>query len=128
MKVTPKSLFRLCLILFVLPSFAQLATGPGTTTERRVDAILHQLTLEEKIDLIGGTHDFYTRPIPRLQIPSLRMSDGTMGVHSYGPATDYPAPIALAASWDVDLVRRVGESMGRDAQARGVHFILAPGM
>jgi beta-glucosidase len=86
------------------------------------------MTLPEKMDLIGGTHDFYTRPISRLGIPSLRMSDGTMGVHNYGPTIAYPAPIALAASWDVDLAKRVGASMGRDARSRGVHFILAPGM
>ena len=96
--------------------------------ERRVEALLGKLTLEEKITLIGGINDFYTRPIPRLAIPSLRMSDGPTGVHDYGPTTAYPAPILLAASWDTDLARRVGVSMGQDARARGVDFILAPGM
>jgi beta-glucosidase len=56
------------------------------------------------------------------------MSDGPLGVHDYGPTTAYPAGIALAASWDVDLARRVGEMMGKDARARGVNFILAPGL
>src|SRR5207245_4471358 len=51
-----------------------------------------------------------------------------MGVHDYGPTTAYPAGIALAASWDLDLAKRVGVSMGKDARARGVHIILAPGM
>lgn len=86
------------------------------------------MTLEEKIEYIGGTHDFYTKPIPRLHVPSLRMSDGPMGVHDYGPTTAYPAPIAVAAAWDVDLATRVGLNMGNDARARGVHFVLAPGM
>jgi beta-glucosidase len=99
-----------------------------TEIEKRVEALLGKLTLEEKITLIGGVNDFYTRPIPRLGIPSLRMSDGPAGVHDYGPATAYPAGILLAASWDVDLARRVGISMGRDARARGVHLILAPGL
>jgi len=44
------------------------------------------------------------------------------------PTTAYPAGIALAASWDANLARRVGAMMGDDARARGVHFILAPGM
>jgi len=109
-------------------ALAQSTGDSGAAIERRVAQILGQLTLEEKIDLIGGTHDFYTQAIPRLRIPSLRMSDGTMGVHNYGPTTAYPAPIALAASWDVELAKRVGASMGRDARARGVHVILAPGM
>lgn len=56
------------------------------------------------------------------------MSDGPMGVHDYGLTTAYPAGIALAASWDVDLAHRFGIAMGKDARARGVHFILAPGM
>ena len=73
-------------------------------------------------------NDFYTRPISRLGIPSLRMSDGPMGVHDYGLTTAYPAGIALAASWDTELVRQFGTAMGKDARARGVHFILAPGM
>jgi beta-glucosidase len=86
------------------------------------------MTLEEKITINGGINDFYSRPIPRLGIPSLRMSDGPLGVHDYGPTTAYPAGIALAASWDPELAKRVGTAMGKDARARGVHFILAPGM
>ena len=108
--------------------FAQSPRDVNATIEQRVAQILGQMTLEEKIDYIGGTHDFYIRPIPRLDIPSLRMSDGPMGIHDYGPTTAYPAPIAVAASWDVDLANRVGQSMGNDARARGVHFVLAPGM
>ncbi len=120
---------RLLPVLFYAAlSFTQSAATSNAAIERRVDQILSQMTREEKIDYIGGTHDFYVRPISRLQFPSLRMSDGPMGVHDYGPTTAYPAPIALAASWDVDLAKRVGRSMGNDARARGVHFILAPGM
>jgi beta-glucosidase len=96
--------------------------------EKRVEALLGKMTVEEKITLIGGINDFYTRAIPRLGLPALRMSDGPLGVHDYGETTAYPAGIALAASWDTDLARRVGISMGQDARARGVHFILAPGM
>ena len=96
--------------------------------ESRVEALLSKMTLDEKIMLIGGTNDFYTQAIPRLGIPALRMSDGPMGVHDFGPATAYPAGLALAASWDTDLAKRVGEVMGQDARARGVNFVLAPGM
>ncbi len=96
--------------------------------EKRVDSILSKMTLEGKIEMLGGVNDFYTRSIPRLGISSLRMSDGPMGVHDYGLTTAYPASIALAASWDVDLAERFGTAMGEDARARGVHFILGPGM
>lgn len=96
--------------------------------QKRADALLAKMTLDEKLTLIGGTNDFYTQAITRLGISQFRMSDGPLGVHDYGPTTAYPAPIALVASWDVELARRVGESMGKDARARGVHFILAPGL
>lgn len=106
----------------------QSAHQSPTEVEKRVEALLSKMSVEEKITLIGGINDFYTRAISRLGLPALRMSDGPLGVHDYGETTAYPAGIALAASWDTDLARRVGISMGQDARARGVHFILAPGM
>jgi beta-glucosidase len=107
---------------------SQSAQTPKADIEKRVDVLLAKMTLDEKLTFIGGINDFYIQGIPRLGIPALRMSDGPLGVHDYGPTTAYPAGIALAASWDTDLARRVGEMMGKDARARGVHFILAPGM
>jgi beta-glucosidase len=109
-------------------TMAQSVHQSPAEVEKRVEALLSKMTVEEKITLIGGINDFYTRAIPRLGLPELRMSDGPLGVHDYGETTAYPAGIALAASWDTDLARRVGISMGQDARARGVHFILAPGM
>ena len=120
------TLFALLSALVV--SRAQAKHPSPAEVEKRVDALLGKMTVDEKIALIGGINDFYTRAIPRLGIPALRMSDGPMGVHDYGETTAYPAGINLAASWDVDLAKRVGEAMGKDARARAVHFILAPGM
>jgi beta-glucosidase len=117
--------------MFALPIVwtASLASAQtSANVEKRVDALLRSMTLEEKISLLGGTDTLNSSPLPRLGIPALRMSDGPVGVHDYGPTTAYPAGIALAASWDTELARRVGESMGDDARARGVHFILGPGL
>ena len=123
------SLFLAAVPCLGLSLASQAQQKPSTAEiEKRVDLLLSKMTLEEKITLIGGVNDFYTRPIPRVGIPALRMSDGPTGVHDYGPTTAYPAGILLAASWDADLARRVGISMGMDARARGVHFVLAPGM
>ena len=125
--MTKRLAWGLALLLFAQTALAQ--TPPSRTEiERRVDSLLDKMTVDEKIEIIGGINDFYTRAIPRLGVPALRMSDGPMGVHDYGLTTAYPAGIALAASWDVDLAHRFGVAMGRDARARGVHFILAPGM
>src|SRR5437016_11175741 len=119
---------RSLLAILILALYSLAHAQSPADIDQRVNSLLSQMTLEEKIDYIGGLNDFYIRAIPRLKIPSLRMSDGPMGVHDYGLTTAYPAGIALAASWDVDLAQRIGSAMGRDARARGVHFVLAPGM
>jgi beta-glucosidase len=122
------SFFLILALAFSQCASAQTRRLSRAEAEKRADALLAKMTLDEKLTLVGGINDFYTQAIPRLGIPQFRMSDGPLGVHDYGPTTAYPAPIALAASWDVDLAWRVGESMGKDARARGVHFILAPGL
>src|SRR6516225_9228102 len=121
-------------LCFALPASVQ-ATGPQTTTgsadatvEQRVNAILDRMTLEQKIDLIGGIDDFYIRGYDQLGWPRLKMADGPMGVRNFGPSTAYPAGIALAASWNPELANRIGKGLGRDARAMGVHFLLGPGV
>ncbi len=123
-----RNILFVTLILTLCSALEAQSKPSAADIDKRVDSLLTQMTLEEKIDYIGGIHDFYIRAFPRLGIPALRMSDGPMGVHDYGLTTAYPAGIALAASWDADLALRVGTSMGKDARARGVHFILGPGM
>lgn len=123
-----KKFVAIFIVVFLVPLSPAQSAPTKPDIERRVDSILSRMTTDEKITLIGGINDFYTRAIPRLGIPSLRMSDGPMGVHDYGLTTAYAAGIALAASWDVDLAHQVGAAMGNDARARGVHFILGPGM
>src|SRR5580704_2694900 len=120
---------RVGIVLLCVAQFGMAQTTPSKTdVEKRVDSLLGKMTQEEKIEMVGGINDFYTRPIPRLGIPALKMSDGPMGVHDYGLTTAYPASIALAASWDTELAQRFGTAMGKDARARGVHLILGPGM
>jgi beta-glucosidase len=56
------------------------------------------------------------------------MSDGPVGVRTFGPAPAYTAGVALAATWDPAMAERVGASLGDDARARGVNFLLGPGV
>src|SRR5438552_956209 len=92
-------------------------------TEDRVESILNQMTIEEKIDLLGGIDSFSIRGVPRLGVPRLKMADGPIGVRNYGPATTMAGGIALAATWNPALAERVGTEIGRDARAKGVHFL-----
>src|SRR5450432_2616393 len=96
--------------------------------EQRVDAMIAKLTLEQKIDLIGGEDSMFIRAVPEINFPRLKMSDGPYGVRTWGPDTAYAAGIGLAASWDPELVRRTGVAIAQDARARGVNFLLAPGV
>ncbi|HUK30593.1 MAG TPA: glycoside hydrolase family 3 C-terminal domain-containing protein [Candidatus Acidoferrum sp.] len=100
--------------------------APDKNVEARVDGLLKEMTLEEKIDLLSGRRGFYTFPIDRLGIPALKMADGPMGVRNYGPSTVFPAGIGLAATWDTAMARRVGAAMAQDARARGVNILLGP--
>jgi len=83
--------------------------------------------LEEKLDLIGGLDSFYIRDIAHIGLPRLKMADGPAGVRNYGPSTTFGG-IGLAATWDSHLAERVGAFIGQDARARGVHFMLGPGV
>lgn len=110
------------------PSTTPAAPTPARSPEERADALLAQMTLEEKLDYIGGHQEFFIRAVPRLGIPEIKLSDGPAGCRNWGPSTAYPASLALAASFDLELAERVGTSMGRDCRARGVHILLAPGV
>ena len=117
------------LTFFVLAAaFAVPLTAASPDTEKRVSDILAKMTTEEKIDLTGGVDFFYVRAIPRLGLPKLKMSDGPIGARNDGPATTMAGGIALAATWNTALAERVGGAIGRDARARGVHFMLGPGV
>jgi beta-glucosidase len=100
----------------------------SAAVEARVSDLLSRLTLDEKLALIGGDREFFIRAIPRLSIPEVKMSDGPLGVRNYGPSTAYPATAGLAATWDASLALDYGASLGRDARARGVGILLAPGV
>jgi beta-glucosidase len=101
----------------------------GAQSAPMADSIVGKMTLDQKIDYIGGT-GFAIRAVPELGLPALEMSDGPVGVRSnFGfPSTTYTAGICLAASWDPEMAERVGAGIGKDARARGIHFMLGPGI
>ncbi|MDQ1450544.1 MAG: beta-glucosidase [Acidobacteriaceae bacterium] len=106
------------------------APHPLTAADRQhIDEIVHKMTLAEKLDYIGGM-EMTIRAVPSVNVRALQMSDGPVGVRldSGFPSTTYSAGIGLAASWDRELAQRVGAGIGRDARARGINFMLGPGV
>jgi beta-glucosidase len=107
---------------------AQMSDTTQPEVEQRVESLLAQLTLDEKLSLLGGVDAFYTAAIPTIKLPRLKMSDGPSGTRNDGAATAMAGGIALASTWNEALARDVGVQIGRDARARSVHFLLGPGV
>jgi len=99
--------------------------------------ILSRLTLEEKAVLCTGATPWQTVAIERLGIPSITVADGPHGVRRVAdtetlmaeslPATCFPTASALASTWDVDLLRALGEALGEECISLGVDILLGPG-
>ncbi len=99
---------------------------------RDVEDLLRQMTLQEKVAMLAGTNMWYTVPVERLGIPSLKMSDGPNGARGAGGFTGgvkaacFPAEISLASTWNTDLLERVGQALAREAKMKGAQVLLAP--
>src|SRR4051812_208980 len=103
--------------------------------EARVTAILDQMTTEEKADLATGElnnfYGFYNNPEQRVGIPAQRMADGPVGVRIANPnvdqrSTEFPSGTAMSASFDRELLRTVGATLGNEALHTGHNVLLAP--
>ena len=101
---------------------------------KRVEELLQQLTLKEKISLLSGKDIWNTVPIGRLGIPSIVMTDGPHGVRAanpeagrvIGPTTAFPTGISMGACWDVELMEQVGKALGAETRGMGCDILLGP--
>lgn len=128
-----------------LITFLSLALMGGTSfgqaipaekaDEARIDRLLGQLSLEEKMDLIrGGIEDpavnqgqaGYLPGVPRLHIPSLRLADGPPGVLTRVPAQAETATMGVAATFSVKDAEANGVVIGRQARSLGIDVVLQP--
>ena len=109
-------------------ALAQAPVPDSAAIESQAHSLVAKLTLEQKIELLGGIDGMYTRPMPSIALPRFKMSDASVGVRTWGPTTAYAGGVALAATWDADFARRLGEGLGRNARARDVNFLLGPGV
>ncbi|HEX7736434.1 MAG TPA: glycoside hydrolase family 3 C-terminal domain-containing protein [Ktedonobacteraceae bacterium] len=99
---------------------------------RDLEDLLRQMTLQEKVSMLAGADMWQTVPVERLGIPAIKMTDGPNGARGGGGFTDgvkaacFPAGIALAATWNPELVGRVGQALGQEARTKGARVLLAP--
>lgn len=97
--------------------------------------IINQMTLDEKISLIGGYNMFFTKGFEKYNIPSLYFSDATQGVNIRSELDDqleksvaFPCPIALTSSWNTELAGRYAKSIGEECRTGEIAVLLGPGM
>ena len=106
--------------------------------DKDIKSIISQMTLEEKAALCTGASSWTTTPVERLGVPELICSDGPHGVRRQAdvneigvkslPATCFPTASCVSASWDVELVSRMGEALGEECIALNVDVLLGPGV
>ena len=109
---------------------------------KNIEIILSKMTLEEKIALCSGKNFWETKGYKKYGIPSMQMCDGPhglrkqnvcsrtdmLGINESVPATCFPAEVTTAASWDINLLERVGSAIGQEAKVQNIGLVLGPGV
>ncbi|WP_200810933.1 glycoside hydrolase family 3 protein [Demequina sp. NBRC 110057] len=104
---------------------------PTSATLEGCRALAERLPLERKVELLTGATMWRLIALPELGMRSLTFSDGPVGVRGLGETEGetsilLPTPSGIAAAWDLDLAREVGEAFAQEARAHGVDVVLAP--
>ena len=105
-----------------------------------IEKILQEMTLEEKAQMCSGRDFWHSQDVERLGIPSVMMCDGPNGLRKQKGQGDhlginesietvcYPASSAIACSFDRELLKKLGESLGDECQSEQVAMLLGPGV
>ena len=108
--------------------------------KEKIQNLIAQMTLEEKAGMCSGSDFWHLKGVERLGIPSVMVTDGPHGLRKQADSADhlginesekaicFPAGCATASSFDRDLIRRQGETIGQECQAMNVSTILGPAM
>lgn len=112
--------------------------NPFENVEEKAKELVLQMTLEEKASLCSGLDFWHTKPIERLGIPSVMVTDGPhglrkqneasdhLGINNSVPAACFPTASATACSFDRELMERMGKAIGEECRAENVAVILGP--
>jgi beta-glucosidase len=111
----------LLVVLIATPNIARAydpVLSSDAVLEQKIDGIIQQMTLEEKVSLCSGDFTGGFRGIPRLNIAGIKLTDGPRGPNGGGPSTAFPAGVLLGATWNPDLIQKAGQVMGNETRAR----------
>ena len=110
-----------------------------TVNDKKIDAIIAQMTLEEKVEMLHSKTNMSSAGVERLGIADMNYADGPFGIREEGvpngfmsagwtldSATYFPTGSALAATWSEELAYKYGTGMGKEARLRGKDVILGP--
>ncbi|WP_432798213.1 beta-glucosidase family protein [Poriferisphaera sp. WC338] len=97
-------------------------------SEARAMALVAEMTLEEKIALIGGDVKFGATAVPRLGVRSLVYADASCGLRASPEATSFPCTLGLAATMNIELAAAYGDAIGEECRYYGVDYLLGPGV
>ncbi len=110
----------------------------STHSDAEIQSLIKRMTLEEKCSLLSGEDFWHTKAVERLGIPAIMVCDGPHGMRkqdsSHPNASEnesikavcFPAACATASSWDRDVLKTLGETLGLECQAQDVSTILGP--
>ncbi|MFC5369548.1 beta-glucosidase family protein [Arcanobacterium bovis] len=134
------------LSLMVVPSVAAAQQDmpwldSSKTPEQRAELLVDVMNEDQLIHMLHGQGMLtggqapqggprfigYIPPIPELKVPAFVMSDGPSGLRNGEPATQMPAPIVQASTWDVKAAHDYGQAIGADAKDRGQDLLFGPG-
>ncbi len=109
-----------------------------TQNDQKINKIIEQMTLEEKVEMLHSKTNMSSEGVPRLGIQDIKYTDGPFGIREengdgFRPlgwkldsATYFPTGSALAATWSKELARKNGQAISREARLRGKDIILGP--
>lgn len=112
----------------------------ASAIDRSAADLVADLTLEEKASLTSGASFWTTKPVERVGLPAIMLTDGPHGVRKQRassdhlgigdsvPATCFPPAVALGSSFDPELLERVGVALGEESLAEQVGVLLGPGI
>ena len=109
-----------------------------TVNDRKINKIIAQMTLEEKVEMLHSKTNMSSEGVPRLGIQDIKYTDGPFGIReengdgfrplgwTLDSATYFPTGSALAATWSKELAYKNGWAMGKEGRLRGKDIILGP--